>query len=81
MGFQADRPAGQEAELKKAIESRSQHVIHLTHNDLDAVGSDAIHRMKFGDVFTIFSSVGAFPHFLELISDLPGREDLPCSGA
>ena len=46
--------------LSSAIASRTAHVVHLTHNDLDAVGADAVHRMKFGNegVFTIWSSVG-----------------------
>lgn len=76
MGFPTDRPAGQEEKLRQSLEARSQHVVHLTHNDLDAVGSDAIHRMRYGEVYTIFSSVGAFPHFLELVAALPGRGDL-----
>ena len=50
-------------------------IIHLTHNDFDAVGSDAIHRLAYNqsDVYTIWSSVGAFPSFLEEISEIPAN--------
>ncbi len=58
------------------VRDRSSHIIHLTHNDLDAVGSDAIHRIKFGELLSIFSSVGKFPHLLSAIADLPGNGDL-----
>src|SRR5665647_2366190 len=47
-----------------AARERKARVLHLTHNDLDAVGADAVHRRRYGDVFTIFSSVGKFPAFL-----------------
>ena len=54
------------------------HVVHLTHNDLDAVGADAMHRMKFGkdDVFTVWSSVGKFTRLFSLIASCPGKGDL-----
>ncbi|MCX6700920.1 MAG: phosphoesterase [Methanomicrobiales archaeon] len=58
------------------VRDRSSHIIHLTHNDLDAVGADAIHRIKFGELLSIFSSVGKFPHLLSAIADLPGNGDL-----
>ena len=47
---------GEDSGLANAVKNRSAHVVHLTHNDLDAVGADAIHRMKYGsgDVFTIW---------------------------
>jgi oligoribonuclease NrnB/cAMP/cGMP phosphodiesterase (DHH superfamily) len=70
--------SGDDAGLARAIASRTAHVVHLTHNDLDAVGSDAIHRMKFGNdgVFTVWSSVGKFPGLFALIASSPGKGDL-----
>ncbi len=65
-----------EEELIGAITSRTAHVVHLTHNDLDAVGADAIHRMKFGEVFTVFTSVGKFPFYLDRIAGTKGNGDL-----
>jgi oligoribonuclease NrnB/cAMP/cGMP phosphodiesterase (DHH superfamily) len=58
------------------LNARTGHVVHLTHNDLDAVGSDAIHRMGFRDVFTIWSSVGKYPYYLDMIAGVPGNGDL-----
>ena len=64
--------------LVSAVNSRTAHVVHLTHNDLDAVGSDAIHRIKSGPggVFTIWSSVGRFPGLFSLVASCPGRGDI-----
>jgi oligoribonuclease NrnB/cAMP/cGMP phosphodiesterase (DHH superfamily) len=64
--------------LAAAVKSRSAHVVHLTHNDLDAVGADAIHRMKFGNgnVFTIWSSVGKFSALFSLVACCDGKGDL-----
>jgi uncharacterized protein len=64
--------------LASAVKSRTAHVVHLTHNDLDAVGADAVHRMKFGTdgVFTIWSSVGKFPVLFSLVASCEGRGDL-----
>ena len=58
--------------------SRTAHVVHLTHNDLDAVGADAIHRMKFGNdgVFSIWSSVGKFPALFSLVASCAGKGDI-----
>lgn len=60
------------------ITFRTAKVVHLTHNDFDAVGADAIHRMRFRreGVYTIYSSVGKFPFYLELISQIPGNGDI-----
>jgi len=33
------------------------YIVHLTHTDLDAVCCDALFKRKYGNVFTIFSSV------------------------
>jgi len=50
--------------------------VHLTHNDLDAAGSDAIHRLRYGEVFTIWASVGNFPFLLSAIAEVKSRGDL-----
>jgi oligoribonuclease NrnB/cAMP/cGMP phosphodiesterase (DHH superfamily) len=65
-------------DLLDAINNRTTHLIHLTHNDLDAVGADAIHRMKYGNdgVFTIWSSVGAFSELFSLVACCEGKGDL-----
>jgi oligoribonuclease NrnB/cAMP/cGMP phosphodiesterase (DHH superfamily) len=70
--------SGADTGLAAAVKSRTAHVIHLTHNDLDAVGADAIHRMRFGPdgVFTIWSSVGKFPRLLPLVASCEGKGDL-----
>jgi uncharacterized protein len=64
--------------LASAVKSRTAKVVHLTHNDLDAVGADAIHRMVFGTdgVFTIWSSVGKFPGLLSVVASCEGKGDL-----
>ena len=69
---------GEESGLANAVRSRSAHVVHLTHNDLDAVGADAIHRMKFGSegVFTLWSSVGKFASLFSLVASCDGKGDL-----
>ena len=70
--------SGDEGSVARAVQSRTVHVVHLTHNDLDAVGADAIHRMRYGKdgVFTVWSSVGKFPVLLSLIAGCPGKGDL-----
>jgi oligoribonuclease NrnB/cAMP/cGMP phosphodiesterase (DHH superfamily) len=64
--------------LSNAVKSRAAHVVHLTHNDLDAVGADAVHRMKFGTdgVFTIWSSVGRFASLFSLVASCEGKGDI-----
>lgn len=74
-------PGGENAgtpSLSDAVKSRTAHVIHLTHNDLDAVGADAVHRMKYGKdgVFTIWCSVGKFPALFSLVASCDGKGDL-----
>jgi oligoribonuclease NrnB/cAMP/cGMP phosphodiesterase (DHH superfamily) len=63
-------------ELKEALLARRARVVHLTHNDLDAAGSDAIHRLKYGEVFTVWTSVGNFPRLLPVLSEVKGGGDL-----
>jgi len=75
----ADKSAdGEDGGLAAAVKSRSARVVHLTHNDLDAVGADAIHRMKHGNVnvFTIWSSVGKFASLFSLVASCEGKGDL-----
>ena len=72
-------PAASEGSgLSNAVASRTARIVHLTHNDLDAVGADAIHRMKFGNdgVFTIWSSVGKFPPLFSLVASCAGKGDI-----
>lgn len=68
----------EESGLAGAVRNRSAHVVHLTHNDLDAVGADAIHRMKYGKdgVFTIWSSVGKFSALFSSVASCEGKGDL-----
>jgi oligoribonuclease NrnB/cAMP/cGMP phosphodiesterase (DHH superfamily) len=63
-------------DLKEALRGRRAKVVHLTHNDLDAAGCDAIHRRRYGEVFTIWGSVGNFPILLSAISEMKGGGDL-----
>lgn len=65
-----------ESGLAAALQSRKEQVVHLTHNDLDAAGADAIHRMVYGGVFTIFCSVGNFAQNLATVSNQPGKGHL-----
>jgi len=69
---------GVDSGLANAVKSRSAHVVHLTHNDLDAVGADAIHRMKYGNegVFTVWSSVGKYAALFSLVASCKGKGDL-----
>jgi oligoribonuclease NrnB/cAMP/cGMP phosphodiesterase (DHH superfamily) len=71
-------PGENDSGLASAVKSRTAHVVHLTHNDLDAVGADAIHRMKFGTdgVFTIWSSVGKFARLFAIVASCEGKGDL-----
>jgi oligoribonuclease NrnB/cAMP/cGMP phosphodiesterase (DHH superfamily) len=59
--------------LVSLLISRKNSLVHLTHNDLDAVGGDAIHRMRFGAVTSIFCSVGSFPPTLDTIALVEGN--------
>jgi uncharacterized protein len=69
---------GDDSGLASAVASRTAHVVHLTHNDLDAVGADAIHRMKYGNdgVFSIWSSVGKFSALFNIVAHCKGQGDL-----
>ncbi|MDD3976639.1 MAG: phosphoesterase [Methanomicrobium sp.] len=60
----------------KALTERKTGIVHLTHNDLDAAGCDSVHRIKYGSVFTIWSSVGKFPGNLLAVSKTPGKGDI-----
>lgn len=70
--------SSEDSGLASAVKSRTAHVVHLTHNDLDAAGADAIHRRVHGHdaIFTVFSSVGRFTKNLNSIANVPGNGDL-----
>ncbi len=70
------KPDTRDTNFMKALSGRTEHVVHLTHNDLDAAGSDAIHRRKYGDVFTVWASVGKFLSLFDAVAGSPGRGDL-----
>lgn len=70
------KPDTRDTNFMRALSGRTEHVVHLTHNDLDAVGSDAIHRRKYGDVFTVWASVGKFLSLFDAVAGSPGRGDL-----
>ena len=76
MGRSEHKPDTRGTNLMQALSGRTATVVHLTHNDLDAVGSDAIHRRTYGDVFTVWSSVGKFLSLLDAVAGSPGRGDL-----
>jgi oligoribonuclease NrnB/cAMP/cGMP phosphodiesterase (DHH superfamily) len=63
--------------LEELVRNRTQKIVHLTHNDLDAAGADAIHRRVYGrdSIFTVFSSVGRFTKNLNTIANVPGNGD------
>ncbi len=75
MGLSGRENDGQFAQVRSLLRGRRAHVVHLTHNDLDAVGADAIHRMQYDEVLTLFSSVGKFPHYLNVIAGEAGNGD------
>lgn len=64
--------------LEDRVRERMPEIIHLTHNDLDAAGADAIHRRVYGhdEVFTIFSPVGRFVKNLNTLANIPGRGNI-----
>lgn len=59
--------------LVSLLKSRKNSLVHLTHNDLDAVGGDAIHRMRYGTITSIFCSVGSFPPTLDTLTLVEGN--------
>ena len=77
MFFKKGKKGVDVASLSTDIALRTAGVVHLTHNDFDAVGADAVHRLRFRKegVYTIFSSVGKFPMYLEIISQIAGNGD------
>ncbi|ABN57941.1 MULTISPECIES: phosphoesterase [Methanoculleus] len=76
MGGSDPKPDAPGGNLMQALSGRTENVVHLTHNDLDAVGSDAIHRRTYGKVFTVWSSVGKFLSLFDAVAGSPGRGDL-----
>ena len=76
MGKKKGNSKSKRENLLKSVSERKTEIVHLTHNDLDAAGCDAVHRMKYGTVFTIWSSVGSFPPMLRDTSALKGKGHL-----
>lgn len=66
---------GKKIKLSQEINERKGHIVHLTHNDLDAVGCDALHRLRYEDVVTKFSSVSKFAKNLDDIARMAGKGD------
>ena len=64
---------GYKERLISLLKSRKSAIVHLTHNDLDAVGGDAIHRMRYGTITSIFCSVGSFPAALDAVASVAGN--------
>ncbi|MDD1705715.1 MAG: phosphoesterase [Methanoregulaceae archaeon] len=64
---------GFEERIRALLKSRKSALVHLTHNDLDAVGGDAVHRMRYGSITSIFCSVGSFPSALDAVASLEGN--------
>jgi len=62
--------------LVSLLKSRNHSLVHLTHNDLDAVGGDAIHRMRYGSITSIFCSIGSFPPTLDTLGLIEGNESV-----
>ena len=70
------KPTTTKPTLQEKIVSRTANIVHLTHNDLDAAGSDAICRMVHGnDIITLFSSVNRFGWFVSQVGGCNGKED------
>lgn len=57
----------------RALDSFEGSVVHLTHTDLDAVCSDALHRRKYASVFTIFSPVRDYLGYLNILTKYKPR--------
>jgi len=64
--------------LEERVRNRTAGILHLTHNDLDAAGADAIHRRVYGReaILTVFSSVGRFTKNLNSIANVPGNDNI-----
>jgi oligoribonuclease NrnB/cAMP/cGMP phosphodiesterase (DHH superfamily) len=65
--------SGYQERLVSLLKSRKNSLVHLTHNDLDAVGGDAIHRMRYGSITSIFCSIGSFPPTLDTLALIEGN--------
>ena len=65
--------------LVQALRHFEGAVVHLTHTDLDAVCSDALHRRKYGNVFTIFSPVRYYACYLNTLAKIEPRQAITLS--
>lgn len=63
--------------FEKRVYAHEGGVVHLTHVDLDAVTSNAIHLRKYGpeDTFTIYTAVHRLPEQLQLLAEVAGERD------
>lgn len=61
--------------FEKRVHAHEGGVVHLTHVDLDAVTSNAIHLRKYGeeDTFTIYTPVHRLPEQLQLLAEVAGE--------
>jgi oligoribonuclease NrnB/cAMP/cGMP phosphodiesterase (DHH superfamily) len=75
MGIRLLKKSKEESHEINMVRERTSNIVHITHNDLDAAGADAIHRMAYGKVVSVFSSVGKFPYLLDGIAEIPGNGD------
>jgi oligoribonuclease NrnB/cAMP/cGMP phosphodiesterase (DHH superfamily) len=57
-----------ERNFLRVLDSFEGLVVHLTHTDLDAVCSDALHRRKYASVFTVFSPVRDYVGYLNMLA-------------
>jgi oligoribonuclease NrnB/cAMP/cGMP phosphodiesterase (DHH superfamily) len=70
------KESGYQERLLSILKGRKNAVVHLTHNDLDAVGGDAIHRMKYGSITSVFCSIGSFPPTLDTLAAIIGNDSV-----
>jgi oligoribonuclease NrnB/cAMP/cGMP phosphodiesterase (DHH superfamily) len=62
-----------------ALESFEGFVVHLTHTDLDAVCSDALHQRKYASVLTVFSPVRDYGGYLNMLAKYKPRRVMTLS--
>jgi len=65
--------------LLRALKHFEGPIVHLTHTDLDAVCSDALHRRKYVNVFTIFSPVRYYACYLDSLAKFEPRRTITLS--
>jgi oligoribonuclease NrnB/cAMP/cGMP phosphodiesterase (DHH superfamily) len=68
-----------ERNFLKALDSFEGLIVHLTHTDLDAVCSDAVHRRKYTSIFTVFSPVRDYVSYLKMLAKYKPRRVMTLS--